>query len=171
MIWAQTPDRVIGADGDLPWHLPEDLNHFKELTHGHPVIMGRRTWGSFPEKYRPLPGRTNIVVSRRQSAADQMRQAGAVVVPGFQEALEAAHEADGLDLIWVIGGATLFEQALDVATLAEVTVIDTDADGDTFAPELDARWTRTAVDPAAGTHRSRTGPAYRYERWERQDRP
>ena len=115
------------------------------------------TWESFPAKYRPLPGRTNIVVSRRQATASQMREAGAVVVPGFQEALEAAHEADGLDLIWVIGGATLFEQALDVATLAEITLIDTDADGDTFAPELDARWTRTAVDPHAGTHRSRTG--------------
>jgi dihydrofolate reductase len=171
MIWAQTPDRVIGADGGMPWHVPEDLNHFKDLTLGHPVIMGRRTWESFPEKYRPLPGRTNIVVSRRQAAADEMRRAGAVVVPGFQEALEAAHEADGLDLIWVIGGATLFEQALDVATLAEVTVIDTDADGDTFAPELDARWTRTAVDPPAGARPSRTGPDYRYERWERADRP
>jgi dihydrofolate reductase len=164
MIWAQTPDRVIGADGDLPWHVPEDLNHFRDLTMGHPVIMGRRTWESFPAKYRPLPGRTNIVVSRRQTTANRIREAGAVVVPGFQEALEAAHEADGLDLIWVIGGATLFEQALDVATLAE-------ADGDTFAPELDARWTRTAVDPATGAHQSRTGPAYRYERWERQDRP
>lgn len=100
-----------------------------------------------------------------------MRQAGAVVVPGFQEALEAAQEADGLDLVWVIGGASLFEQALDVATLAEITVIETDAEGDTFAPELDQRWTRTAVDPPAGTHPSRTGPGYRYERWERPDRP
>lgn len=171
MIWAQTPDRVIGADGTLPWHVPEDLAHFRELTLGHPVIMGRRTWESFPPAYRPLPGRTNIVISRRQAAATQMRQAGAVVVPGFQEALEAAHEADGLDLIWVIGGATLFDQALDVATLAEVTVIDTDADGDTFAPELDAQWARTAVDPPAGAHRSRTGPEFRYERWERADRP
>jgi dihydrofolate reductase len=171
MIWAQSPDRVIGADGTLPWHVPEDLNHFRELTLGHPVIMGRRTWESFPEKFRPLPGRTNIVVSRRRSAAEQMRQAGAVVVPGFQEALEAAQEADGLDLVWVIGGASLFEQALDVATLAEITVIETDAEGDTFAPELDQRWTRTAVDPPAGTHPSRTGPGYRYERWERPDRP
>jgi len=167
MVWAQTPDRVIGADGALPWHVPEDLAHFRELTHGHPVIMGRRTWESFPEKYRPLPGRTNIVVSRRASTAEALRGTGAVVVPGFQEALEAAHEADGLDLVWVIGGATLFEQALDVATLAELTVIETDAEGDTVAPALDGRWTRTAVDPGTGTHLSRTGLRYRYERWER----
>ncbi|NUL49249.1 dihydrofolate reductase [Cellulosimicrobium funkei] len=158
MIWAQTPDRVIGADGTMPWHLPEDLAHFKEITRGHPVIMGRRTWDSFPEQFRPLPGRTNIVVSRRQETVRSMREAGAVVVPGFQEALEAAGEADGLDLIWVIGGATLYEQALDVATLAEITVIDTDVTGDTHAPALDGQWTRTAVQEHDG---------YRFERWER----
>lgn len=158
MIWAQSPDRVIGFDGTMPWHLPEDLAHFKEMTLGHPVIMGRRTWDSFPEKFRPLPGRTNIVVSRRQESAQSMREAGAVVVPGFQEALEAASEADGLDLIWVIGGATLYEQALDVATLAEITVIDTDVTGDTHAPALDGQWSRTSVQE----HET-----YRFERWER----
>lgn len=163
MIWAQTPDRVIGADGSMPWHLPEDLAHFRDRTHGHPVIMGRRTWDSFPEKFRPLPGRTNIVVSRRQQSADAMRAAGAVVVPGFQEALEAASEADGLDLIWVIGGATLYEQALDVATLAEITVIETDAAGDTYAPALDGQWTRTSLEE----HRTGSGTGYRFERWER----
>jgi dihydrofolate reductase len=158
MIWAQTPDRVIGADGSMPWHLPEDLAHFKELTLGHPVIMGRRTWDSFPERFRPLPGRTNIVMSRRQQSAGAMREAGAVVVPGFREALEAAAESDGLDLVWVIGGAMLYEQALDVATLAEITVIETDVPGDTYAPELDGRWKRTAVEQHEG---------YRFERWER----
>jgi dihydrofolate reductase len=158
MVWAQTPNRVIGADGTMPWHLPEDLAHFRELTLGHPVIMGRRTWDSFPERYRPLPGRTNIVVSRRQQTADAMREAGAVVVPGFQEALAAATESDGLDLVWVIGGATLYEQALDVASLAEITVIETDVPGDTYAPELDGRWERTALDQHEG---------YRFERWER----
>ncbi|MFC7401137.1 dihydrofolate reductase [Citricoccus sp. GCM10030269] len=158
MIWAQTTEGVIGADGGMPWHVPEDLAHFKELTHGHPVIMGRRTWDSFPERFRPLPGRTNIVLSRNREAAEQMRQAGAVVVPGFQEALDAAIEADGLDLIWVIGGATLFDQALDVATLAEVTVIESTASGDTYAPALNDQWTRTAVDQHEG---------YRFERWER----
>ena len=78
MIWAQTVDGVIGRDGTMPWHLPEDLAHFRRTTQGHPVIMGRRTWESFPEKYRPLPGRTNIVVSRQDPDPAEYR--GAVVV-------------------------------------------------------------------------------------------
>jgi dihydrofolate reductase len=65
LVWAQTADGVIGKDGEMPWHLPEDLKHFNQLTVGHPVIMGRKTWLSLPEKYRPLPGRTNIVVTRQ----------------------------------------------------------------------------------------------------------
>lgn len=167
MIWAQTQDGVIGLDGGMPWNVPEDLAHFKELTLGDPVVMGRKTWESFPAQYRPLPGRTNIVVSRRQTSAEQMREAGAAVVPGFREGLDAALESDGLDLIWVIGGSTLFDQALDVATLAEITVLDADVEGDTFAPVLDESWQRTAVDPDEGWHESRTGVRYRYERWER----
>ncbi|XNZ01562.1 dihydrofolate reductase [Micrococcus luteus] len=172
MIWAQTPDRVIGRDGTMPWHLPEDLQHFKDRTLGHPVVMGRRTWESFPERFRPLPGRTNIVVSRTldadRAAGDAVRATGAVVVPDFGAGLRAAAEADGLDLVWVIGGATVYEQALDVATLAEVTVIDTAADGDTHAPALDARWSLTHADPAPeGWYTSADGLRYRFERWER----
>lgn len=169
MIWAQTQDGVIGLDGGMPWNVPEDLAHFKELTLGHPVVMGRKTWESFPASVRPLPGRTNIVVSRRQTSAEQMREAGAAVVPGFREGLDAALESDGLDLIWVIGGSTLFDQALDVATLAEVTVLemDEDVEGDTFAPVLDGSWRRTFVEPDTGWYESRTGARYRFERWER----
>ena len=169
MIWAQTQDGVIGLDGGMPWNVPEDLAHFKELTLGHPVVMGRKTWESFPAQYRPLPGRTNIVVSRRQTSAEQMREAGAAVVPGFREGLDAALESDGLDLIWVIGGSTLFDQALDVATLAEVTVLemDEDVEGDTFAPVLDGSWRRTSVEPDTDWRESRTGARYRFERWER----
>ena len=92
----------------------------------------------------------------------------AVVVPGFGAALAAAAEADGCDTVWVIGGATLYEQALDVASRAEVTVIDADVDGDTHAPRLDARWRRTAVDPAPDAWLdSASGPRHRFERWER----
>ena len=80
----------------------------------------------------------------------------------------AAAEADGCDTVWVIGGATLYEQALDVASRAEVTVIDADVDGDTHAPPLDARWRRTAVDPAPDAWLdSASGPRHRFERWER----
>lgn len=172
MIWAQTPERVIGRDGTMPWHVPEDLAHFRAHTHGHPVIMGRRTWESFPARFRPLPGRTNIVVSRTLTATEEagaeLRAAGAVVVPDFGAALAAAAEADGCDTVWVIGGATLYEQALDVALRAEVTVIDADVDGDTHAPLLDARWRRTAVDPAPDAWLdSASGPRHRFERWER----
>ncbi len=172
MIWAQSPDRVIGLDGGMPWHLPEDLKHFKDRTLGHPVVMGRRTWESFPERFRPLPDRTNIVVSRTldadEAAGDAVRATGAVVAADFGAGLHAASEADGLDLVWVIGGATLYEQALDVATLAEVTVIDTDVSGDAHAPALDARWRLTQADPSPdGWHTSAEGLRYRFERWER----
>ncbi len=172
MIWAQTPDRVIGRDGTMPWHLPEDLRHFRDRTLGRPVVMGRRTWESFPERFRPLPGRTNIVVSRTlsadEAAGDAVRATGAVVAEDFGAGLRAAAEADGLDMVWVIGGATLYEQALDVATLAEVTVIDTDVEGDTHAPALDPRWTLTGADPSPdGWHTSAAGLRHRFERWER----
>ena len=172
MIWAQTPDRVIGRDGTMPWHVPEDLAHFRRLTQGYPVIMGRRTWESFPTAFRPLPGRTNNVVSRSLTATPEagreLRAAGAVVVPDFGAGLAAAAEADGLDLVWVIGGATLYEQALDVATRAEITVIASDEDGDTHAPALDERWRLVAADPApGGWHTSRSGLGHRFERWER----
>lgn len=163
MIWAQTPERVIGRDGTMPWHVPEDLAHFRAHTHGHPVIMGRRTWESFPARFRPLPGRTNIVVSRTLTATEEagaeLRAAGAVVVPDFGAALAAAAEADGCDTVWVIGGATLYEQALDVALRAEVTVIDAG---------VERRGVRVAVDPAPDAWLdSASGPRHRFERWER----
>ena len=76
MIWAQTPERVIGRDGTMPWHVPEDLAHFRAHTHGHPVIMGRRTWESFPARFRPLPGRRNVAVtSSADRAADVVARA------------------------------------------------------------------------------------------------
>ena len=103
-----------------------------------------------------------------EEAGAELRAAGAVVVPDFGAALAAAAEADGCDTVWVIGGATLYEQALDVASRAEVTVIDADVDGDTHAPPLDARWRRTAVDPAPDAWLdSASGPRHRFERWER----
>lgn len=172
MTWAQTPTGVIGRDGAMPWHVPEDLAHFRRLTEGHPVIMGRKTWESFPEQFQPLPGRTNIVLSRtlaaHPEAAAALETKGAVVVGDFGAALRAAAEVDGLDEVWVIGGATLYEQALDVAELAEITVIDADEDGDTHAPTLDGSWQRTAQQPEDGSwESSRTGTRYRFETWRR----
>ena len=168
LIWAQTANGVIGNAGTMPWHVPEDLKHFSSMTAGRPVIMGRRTWESFPAKFRPLPGRTNIVVTRREDWAGTPEAEGAVVVPS----LEAAFLEAGDGLRWVIGGGQIYRQSLPKADFAVITLIDSDADGDTHAPELPDSWRRTAVEPAPeddGTDRwltSANGTRYRFTLWE-----
>jgi dihydrofolate reductase len=136
LIWAQAHDRVIGAGGVMPWHLPEDLKHFRELTGGEPVVMGRRTWESLPERFRPLPGRHNVVVTRRPD----FEAPGATVAHSLEDAL-ATHDGSA---VWVIGGAELYGQALPLADRVEVTEIDLDVTGDTVAPELGPEWHGTA---------------------------
>lgn len=136
LIWAQARDGVIGKDGTMPWHLPEDLAHFKRTTQGHPVIMGRKTWDSLPGRFRPLPGRANIVITRQAGwHAD-----GALRASSLREALQACHQADQA---WVIGGAQIFGQAMPLADELVVTEIDADIAGDAFAPALDAKWQQT----------------------------
>lgn len=148
LIWAEASDRIIGSDGSLPWHLPEDLQRFKELTMGSTVVMGRVTWESLPEKFRPLPGRRNIVVTRQPSydAPD------AEVASSLEQALESV---DG-DL-WVIGGASLYEQALAHADRVVRTRVHLQVEGDTRAPVLDAAWTMVGRDPESGLHKSESG--------------
>ena len=90
-IWAQTRDGIIGRNGTMPWHVPEDLNHFKEITAGKPVITGRRTWESLPDAYKPLPGRVNIVITRSVSAPEE--RDGAIWAPNLDMALEEAYKA------------------------------------------------------------------------------
>jgi dihydrofolate reductase len=90
-IWAQTKDGIIGRNGTMPWHVPEDLNHFKEITAGKPVIMGRRTWESLPEPYKPLPGRANVVITQSVSAPEE--RDGAIWAPSLDMALEEAYKA------------------------------------------------------------------------------
>ncbi|WP_374010299.1 dihydrofolate reductase [Leifsonia sp. LS-T14] len=139
LIWAQARDRIIGAGGVMPWHLTEDLQHFRALTGSDPVIMGRRTWDSLPERYRPLPGRTNVVVTRQRG-----RDApGATIVHSVEDALAVAGDAA---TVWVIGGAELYAQTLASADRLEVTEIDLDVDGDTQAPEPGTGWTQDAGD-------------------------
>jgi dihydrofolate reductase len=142
LIYARARNGVIGRSGGLPWHLPEDLAHFKRVTLGCPVIMGRRTWESIPERFRPLPGRANIVVTRQSD----WHATGAVRAGSLEDAI--AH-CLGQPLAWVIGGAQLYAQALDRADIAEVTEIDADYDGDAFAPELSAQWRETARETRA----------------------
>ncbi|OJX77028.1 dihydrofolate reductase [Leifsonia sp. 71-9] len=134
LIWAEAHDSVIGADGGIPWHLSEDMRHFRELTAGSPVVMGRRTWDSLPERFRPLPGRTNIVVTRQ---ADWSAP-GAEVAHSVEDALARAGAAE---TVWVMGGAQLYAAALPLADRVEVTEVDLDVAGDTRAPELGDGWT------------------------------
>ena len=131
LIYARSRNNVIGVNGDLPWHLPEDLAHFKRTTLGQPVIMGRVTWESIPHKFRPLPGRTNVVVSRQASFSAP----GAQVVSSLQAAMEL-FSAD--DVVWLIGGAQLYAQAMPLAKQLVITEIDADYEGDAFAPAVDA---------------------------------
>lgn len=151
LIWAQARDGVIGSAGGMPWHVPEDLAHFRETTMGSPVIMGRRTWESFPARFRPLPGRRNVVVSRDEQWAD----AGAERAGSLDEALALVGEAEA---VWVIGGGQLYRAAIGRADVLEVTELDLDVAGDTTAPPVEG-WQTAAV----GEWRlSRTGIPYRF---------
>ena len=137
LIFARASNGVIGANNTLPWHLPEDLAHFKRCTLGCPVIMGRKTWDSLPPQFRPLPGRLNVVVTRQTDwHAD-----GAIVAHSLPEAMTLCPEdADA----WVIGGAQIYAQALPHASTAVVTEIQQAFEGDAFAPQLGADWTEVA---------------------------
>jgi dihydrofolate reductase len=167
MIWAQTNQGVIGADGGMPWHLPEDLAHFKRITGGHPVVMGRKTWDSFPAKYRPLPGRTNIVVTRQPGWGSTPEAGGAVVLDSLDQALVEAQLSPGGDEVWVLGGGQIFAQAMDDCNVAVVTVINTDVPGDTQAPVLGPEWMFRGATPKEGWHTSANGTEYRFTLWAR----
>ncbi|MHC6177343.1 dihydrofolate reductase [Glutamicibacter sp. X7] len=166
-IWAQGINQVIGQDGAMPWSVPEDLKHFKAVTAGHPVVMGRRTWESFPAKFRPLPGRSNIVLTRDRKAHDALRQDGALPVATFEEALELASVCDGAEQIWIIGGGQVYAQAMDVLDLAVITRLRIEPDGDTRAPQLTEDFNCNTLDPAEGWHHSAGGVDYRFETWTR----
>ena len=161
LVWAQTSTGVIGQAGSMPWHLPEDMKHFSRLTAGHPVIMGRKTWESFPDKYRPLPGRTNIVITRQDGWGRTGDADGALAVKSLDDALLESQFAPGQQMVWIIGGGEIFRQSLDLADVAVVTTIDAAADGDTFAPELGYDWTAEASLPADGWLTAETGTRYR----------
>ena len=144
LIWAQANGAVIGADGDMPWHLPEDLAHFRRTTSGAPVLMGRTTWESLPERFRPLPGRANIVVSRQVGYPAP----GAFVV----DSIEAGRAAAGPGRTWVMGGAQIYRATIDVADLLMVTEIDLDVAGDAFAPQIGPQWSSEPIlDAGSGS--------------------
>jgi len=133
LIYARARNGVIGKDNQMPWHLPEDLAHFKRTTLGQPVIMGRKTWDSLPARFRPLPGRVNIVVTRQAKWSAE----GALKAGSIEEAMCLCGEATDA---WVMGGADIYRQAEPLARTAVVTEIDADFDGDAFAPTLSTGW-------------------------------
>lgn len=159
MIWAEARGGAIGRGGEMPWHLPEDLAHFKRETLDAPVIMGRRTWESLPERFRPLPGRKNVVVTHNR----EYRAEGATVVASLDAALAVRDSED--HRAWIMGGGQLYRAAMPLADELMVTRIELDVEGaDTFAPEIGAEW--ELADPGA-PFVSTSGIEYRFELWRR----
>jgi dihydrofolate reductase len=128
LIAALANNRCIGKDGAVPWRLPEDMKRFKDLTMGHVVVMGRKTWESLPEKFRPLPGRKNVVLTRQSDYAlpKDVERFGTL-----QDAL-AAHADHN---IFIIGGAEIYAQALPLADRLELTLVHHEVEGDAFFPD------------------------------------
>ena len=154
LVAAVAANGIIGANGRLPWHLPEDLQHFKRLTLGHPVIMGRRTWESLPG---PLPGRENIVVSRRPGYAAP----GAAVASSLDAALALCA---GESVVFVIGGNQLFRESLPMASGLVMTEIRQDFTGDASFPDYDRSQWREAQREA---HSAANGMRFDFVRYER----
>jgi len=153
IIAAVARNRVIGKDNRLLWNIPEDMAHFKALTSGHTVIMGRKTWESLPPRFRPLPGRRNIVISRQ---ADYTAP-GAEVADSLENALKLASTqgpaADSMvaATVFIIGGEQIYRQAMAVADRLEITEVDLEPEGDAWFPEIAAvDWERTAKIEGAG---------------------
>ncbi|HWV11363.1 MAG TPA: dihydrofolate reductase [Pseudomonas sp.] len=161
LIAALADNRVIGRDNQLPWHLPADLKHFKALTLGKPIIMGRKTWDSLG---RPLPGRLNLVVSRQAG----LQLEGAEVFSSLDDAVlraDAWAREAGVDELMLIGGAQLYEQGLTSGDRLYLTRVALQPEGDAHFPAFDeTQWQRTATEEHAAQDDT---PGYCYETWER----
>ncbi len=155
IVVAMARNGVIGREGRLPWRLPEDLKRFKELTLGHAVLMGRKTWESLPEKYRPLPGRHNLIVTRQ----DDYHAVGSVDSPvTVCFSIEEATAKAGGARVFVIGGAEIYAQAWGRAQKLHLTLVDADIDGDTKLHTKD--WQKDFQVISQEKHR---GPDFEYE--------
>ena len=151
MIFARAANGVIGRDNTIPWRLPEDMARLKRLTTGWPVIMGRKTWDSLPVKFRPLPGRANIVITRQPDWTDT----GATTAASLADALAlCASSAE----VWILGGAQIYAQAMPLADRIEVTEIAENIEGDAFAPPLGPEWRQAARED----HVSATGMKFSF---------
>ena len=156
LIYACAANGVIGKDNTIPWHIPEDMVHFKQLTQDCSVIMGRKTWDSLPPRFRPLPGRTNIVVTRQGDwQAEGAQRAGSLPA--------ALAMCDASQITWVIGGGQIYAEALPLADCVEVTEIEQAFDGDAYAPTLGAEW----LESARSRHVSAQGLAFSFVTYQR----
>jgi len=144
IIAAVAKNRVIGKDNQLIWNIPEDMAHFKALTAGHTVIMGRKTWESLPPRFRPLPGRRNIVVSRQ----DNYAAPGAEVTDSLENSLKLASTDP---TVFIIGGEQIYGQAMALADRLEITEVDLEPEGDAWFPEIStAIWKPAARSEGSG---------------------
>lgn len=132
-IAALSKNRVIGKKNDLPWHLPDDMKYFMQTTKAHYVIMGRKNYDSIPEKFRPLPNRTNVVVTRQKNFTAE----GCVVVHSLEEGIERARKGNEQEA-FIIGGAEIFKYGIPFSQRLYLTEIFAEVDGDTFFPEWNA---------------------------------
>lgn len=137
LIAAVARNGAIGRDNQLLVRLPDDLRHFRDVTMGAPVIMGRKTWDSVPARFRPLPGRRNIVVTRQIN----LNQTGIETASSLREALQLCENAEQ---VWIIGGAQIYAQALPLADELVVTEIDANVEGDAHAPAIGPEWQEVA---------------------------
>jgi len=147
-VVAMDDNRLIGRDNALPWRLPDDMRWFRDHTMGKPCIMGRKTWDSLPERFRPLPGRLNVVVTRNLD----FEARGAVVVHSIEDALSVAGDAEE---VVIIGGADLFGRLMPVVDRLYLTQVHDAADGDVYFPEFDRdEWHETCREfhPADDRH-------------------
>jgi len=151
---------VIGRDSGIPWRLPEDMRRFRTLTMGHPVVMGRRTWESLPDQFRPLPGRGNVVVTRNSDWSAQ----GADRAGSIEDALRLL---EGEDTVFVIGGGEIYAAALPSADELLLTEIDAEIEGDTYFPNWDPD---DFEEVARERHVSSDGVGYSFVTYERRPR-
>lgn len=136
LIAAMTKNRVIGINNDLPWHLPDDMKYFMETTQGHVVIMGRKNFDSLPSKFKPLPNRTNVILTRKHG----FEVANCEVYNEIGDAYKFA-EAQGEQELFVIGGGQIYEMAMDQADFVYLTEIDAHIEnGEVFFPEMRGDW-------------------------------
>jgi dihydrofolate reductase len=163
LIYACAKNGAIGLNNQLPWHLPEDLAHFKKLTTGQTVLMGRKTWDSLPSAFKPLPNRLNLVMTRNSD----WHAPGALAVSSLEMAQELHHQhcsqhpqdkLSSTPAIWVIGGAQVYAQTLSKAQSVEMTEIDLEVNADAFAPLLGQEWREIHREE----HTSSKGVSFRF---------